>query len=147
MSLKRTGDWDKIPSILPEQFRRIEKAIVFNFHVVGEKSVKHARDGGSYKDQTTNLRNSIGYVVAYNGQIIEEVFKNSSGITDSEAFRAKYKIQEMLGDSGYTLIVVAGMNYARHVENMGYNVLTKTEHFMQDEVKRKVKDILKKAGF
>ena len=52
------------------------------------------RENGSYKDRTSNLRNSIGYVIAYNGEIIEYGFKRSAGITDKEAFLADYKIQE-----------------------------------------------------
>lgn len=147
MSWKRTGDWDKVPSILEEAVKRVERAVLFNFYVIGEGSVNHARENGSYKDRTSNLRNSIGYVIAYNGEIIEYGFKRSAGITDKDAFLADYKIQEMIGDSGFDLIIVAGMNYARHVENKGYDVLSSTEKYLKREVQAKIKRILSKAGF
>lgn len=147
MKLKRTGDWGRVPSILGQAVKRVEQAVLFNFYVIGEGSVNHAREHGTYKDRTSNLRNSIGYVVAYNGEIIEYGFKHSAGITDKAAFLADYKIQEMLSDYGYDLIIVAGMNYARPVENRGYNVLTSTEKYLKREVKSKIKRILTKAGF
>ena len=147
MKLKRTGDWKRVPSILEQAVKRVEQAVLFNFYVSGEGSVNNAREHGTYKDRTSNLRNSIGYVIAYNGEIIEYGFKRSAGITDKEAFLADYKIQEMIGDSGFDLIIVAGMNYARHVENKGYDVLSSTEKYLKREVQAKIKRILSKAGF
>lgn len=147
MKLKRTGDWNRVPSMLQQVVKRVEEAIIFNFYVIGEGSVNHAREQGSYKDRTSNLRNSIGYVVAYNGEIVEYGFKRSAGITDKAAFLADQKIQEMLSDHGYDLIIVAGMNYARHVENKGKVVLSSTEKYLKREVQTKIKRILSKAGF
>lgn len=147
MKLKRTGDWKRVPSILEQGVKRVEQAALFNFYVIGEGSVNHAREHGSYKDRTSNLRNSIGYVIAYDGEILEYGFKYSAGITDKDAFLADYKIQEMIGDSGFDLIIVAGMNYARHVENKGKVVLSSTEKYLKREVRTKIKSILSKAGF
>lgn len=148
MSFERTGDWNKVQSILEQQLQRVEDAICFNFRVIGEGSVNHARKHGSYNDQTGNLRNSIGYVIAFDGRIVECEFKHGSGITNKAEFLADKKIREMLvGDSGYTLLIIAGMNYARSVENRGRNVLTGTEKYLKSEVKAKMSKILSKAGF
>ena len=147
MSLKRTGDWNKVTSIFDQAVKRVEQAVLFNLYVIGEGSVNHAREHGTYKDRTSNLRNSIGYVIAYNGEIIEYGFKKSAGITDKKAFHADYKIQEMIGDSCFDLIIVAGMNYARPVENRGYDVLSSTEKYLKREVQTKIRRILSKAGF
>ena len=147
MSLKRTGDWNKVTSIFDQAVKRVEQAVLFNLYVIGEGSVNHAREHSTYKDRTSNLRNSIGYVIAYNGEIIEYGFKKSAGITDKKAFHADYKIQEMIGDSGFDLIIVAGMNYARPVENRGYDVLSSTEKYLKREVQTKIRRILSKAGF
>ena len=35
MSWKRTGDWDKVPSILEEAVKRVERAVLFNLYVIG----------------------------------------------------------------------------------------------------------------
>ena len=53
----------------------------------------------------------------------------------------------MIGDSGFDLIIVAGMNYARPVENRGYDVLSSTEKYLKREVQTKIRRILSKAGF
>nr|DAE61708.1 MAG TPA: hypothetical protein [Caudoviricetes sp.] len=148
MKFQRTGDWKNVPLILERQLKRVEESIVFNFLVIGENCVIHARDNGKYKDQTGNLRNSIGYVIAYEGEILEWGFKYSSGISNKGEFLAKYKINEMLtGDTGYSLVIVAGMSYARKVENRGKNVLSATEGYLKKEVRTKMKRILSKAGF
>lgn len=79
MSLKRAGDWNKVTSIFDQAVKRVEQAVLFNLYVIGEGSVNHAREHGTYKDRTSNLRNSIGYVIAYNGEIIEYGFKRVQG--------------------------------------------------------------------
>ena len=148
MKFQRTGDWKNVSLILERQLKRVEESIVFNFLVIGENCVIHARDNGKYKDQTGNLRNSIGYVIAYEGEILEWGFKYSSGISNKGEFLAKYKINEMLtGDTGYSLVIVAGMSYARKVEYRGKNVLSATEGYLKKEVRTKMKRILSKAGF
>lgn len=148
MKFQKTGDWNRVQAILEQQIQRAKDAIVFNFCLIGEGGVIHARDNGEYKDCTGNLRNSIGYVIAYDGQVLEWGFKYSSGITNKSEFFAKHKVYEMLvGETGYTLLIVAGMNYARKVEDRGKNVLSATEGYLKKEVRTKMKRILSKSGF
>ena len=47
-------------------FRRAIKAFVY----VGEACLSEARLNGNYIDRTGNLRNSIGYAVLFNGEVI-----------------------------------------------------------------------------
>lgn len=94
------------------------------FDKAGKMIVTHAKQMGSYQDQTTYLRSSIGYLVVKDGVIIRSggFGTNQGGSTGLEV------AQSFIQGSGLELIVVAGMSYARYVEAKNYNVLTSAEH-------------------
>ena len=83
---------------------------------------------GSFNDQTGNLRSSIGFIIMYNGEIVDENFALSprgkerhKGMSRAKAFA------KQLGEehpSGWALITVAGMEYASYVEAKGYDVIS-----------------------
>ncbi len=102
----------------------------------GNKCITEAKNNGSYTDQTGNLRNSIGYVVLYDGVVKSSVLANQQGKKLLEELIPKYS-------KGLVLIVVAGMNYATYVEAKNYNVLTSAELLAEQEVPR----MLRKLGF
>lgn len=150
MALKRTGDWGKIRVNAEHAVEDLRRAVVCNFHYLGMESVDHARsyDVGNYTDRSKNLRTSIGYVIAYNGQVVEYEFKQGGNITCKSQFFADAKIAEMLqGDTGYSLLLIAGMDYAAALESKGKNVLTRTERYAKEEMPKIIEGILKQAGF
>lgn len=130
--------------------KKVAEDTVKVLQIVGEMAVNEAKESGAYKDQTSNLRSSIGYVIVVNGQVINESFERSGsgkiqvfystiktrklkskmidggvdGVSVGQAFArslaGKYK-------TGFALIVVAGMNYAAYVEAHGLNVLSTAE--------------------
>lgn len=136
----------------------IERQIIEMLHHVGETAVKHAKlidPVRGFRDQTANLRSSIGYAV----------FKDGRNITAAQGFRQVKGGAEgaakgqALADSigakfkGYTLVVVAGMNYAVYVER-GHklpngamtrprDVLTSAERIAIQQTNRELQDMLK----
>lgn len=115
--------------------RQITRVLRF----VGEKAVNEARANGTYKDQTANLRNSIGYVIVLNGKIIDENFSTSArGSVPSTENPVKYgkdlAYEIAKGQSEIALIVVSGMKYGAYVEARGYNVLTSAEQLANVQV-------------
>lgn len=120
---------------------------------IGEELCTHARtvtmshaDGG-YDDQTGNLRSSIGYRIYHNGEMITEGgFQAGFGTTGgSEGIQAAKEGLETYGLAhgidnieGWTLVLVAGMNYAYYVqEKYGYNVL----HLTTIEMEKKINEL------
>ena len=109
-----------------DDFRR--KAILV-LQKAGEEAVNEARSAGDWKDQTGNLRSSIGYVVSENGSpIVLGKFDKvkdtaSSGPATGSVLAAKLASET----PGLALIVVAGMNYAKYVADKGYNVLSSSQ--------------------
>ena len=80
---------------------------------------------GFYNDQTAHLRNSIDFYVYEDGKCIDEgsecEFKDEN----------KGKIFDVIA-KGFTLIGMAGKEYASQVEARGYNVITQQGEKMQD---------------
>lgn len=118
-----------IKAVILDRKRRIDEAIILTLKRTGEQFVKDAREDGTYKDQTGNLRSSIGYIIMKDGQLLFENFRTINGgkLRGAEGLqRAKQVINEVASQfrSGYVLIGVAGMDYAAAVESKGYDVIT-----------------------
>ena len=60
----------EVDAYLEEQIQRIEQQTIYNLSYVGERCLNEARSTNSYKDQTGNLRSSIGYVIVKDGKIV-----------------------------------------------------------------------------
>lgn len=88
---------------------------------LGERVVRYAREHGNYTDRTGNLRNSIGYVVIQNGNIVRENFGN--GIPQQMARTYALEVGRERGGYKTYLVWVAGMEYAKYVEASGFDVI------------------------
>jgi len=135
---------------LSEVRKRIENGmelqlefLVGELQVIGEKVVNEVRINGSYKDQTGNLRSSTGYKIAVNGSIVSGggfavVKSGNEGMTGGEKFAEELASKEK---NGVSLIIVAGMHYARYVQARGYNVLHSGRLLAKELVKELLEDI------
>ena len=145
--MKATGDTKG----LDELSERMERAYLDRMAEAGERAVAAAVANGSYHNITGNLRSSIGYVIGYDGKVIREggfhkvqgrgenmqhvMFTTRSG--KKVDFWAKGKFGDgsegskrgremahriIMGTSGYSYVLVVGMEYASYVSSRGYNV-------------------------
>jgi hypothetical protein len=129
--LKANFNNSKIKAQMQRATENLGKAITMRLQRLGEDCVNIARNSGDYNDQTGNLRSSIGYVIVSNGAIVSENFKNVTGSGESGKNEAKTLADNLSlkFPTGYALIVVAGMDYAYHVETTGRDVLSSAEHY------------------
>lgn len=104
----------------------LDKAVVYLLKYLGEDLARYAKDNHTYQDQTGNLTNSIGYAVVRNKEIVYYGGTNQPGEGADAALQAALKMVAGL-ESTYSLIIVAGMNYAAYVEAKGYNVILPAE--------------------
>jgi hypothetical protein len=102
------------------------KATEFLLKYLGEELAKYAKDNHNYTDQTGNLTNSIGYAVVRNKEIVYCGGENQPGEGFQEALKVAQKMAAT-ADETFSLIIVAGMNYAAYVEAKGYNVILPAE--------------------
>lgn len=116
----------------------IEQRIIYTLAMVGEQFVNDARSTRTYRDQTGNLRSSIGYIIARDGNILKE---NVEGKSEGRT-QAKKIAEEVLKESktGFVLICVAGMEYAVAVESKGYDVITGSIPVAKALLKSKIKE-------
>ena len=166
-----------IADSLMKKVETLEKLIEFQFNFIGLKTVTNAREVSTFQNQTGNLRSSMGFVLAKDGEIIRfggftPVPGNGENIaivnfTTKEGKNVSFRAKGISGDGtegankgrqyaeelarssgkGYTLVIVAGMNYASFVESMGFDVLASSGAYLEKEVLKIVDKILKKAGF
>lgn len=145
MPIKNLTPEGAISEFIGQQVERVTSALIYNLCAVGEQVLNQARSTNSYKDQTGNLRSSIGYVVAVDGEVVQsssfEVIKDGAdGSRDGKSYALDLVKQF---PEGIVLIVVAGMNYASYVSAKGYDVLDSSEVLAD----RLVPEILKQLGF
>ena len=145
MPITQLTPMSEIERYTEEQIERLKISILRTFMYIGEACLNKARSTDSYKDQTGNLRSSLGYVVAVDGRVVyqsdfQTVKQGRDGSEKGAAF-AKKLVRRF--PHGVCLIVVAGMEYAAHVKNKGYDVLDSSELFA-DKI---VPSMLKQLGF
>lgn len=104
----------------------LEKAIIFALKELGEELAKYAKENHTYSDQSGNLTNSIGYAIVRNKEMVYYGGLNQPGISMDSALQTALKMAQST-QSAYSLIIVAGMNYAAYVEAKGYNVILPAE--------------------
>lgn len=101
--------------------------------ITGEKAVQQQTVTHKYLNQTGNLSSSVGYTILLDGRPIWgggfKPAKGEKGDGEEGAKNGKEFIESLYSEysKGLVLLLVAGMNYAAYVENMGLDVLTTAE--------------------
>lgn len=135
-----TTPMSEINAAIQAEIDRVDMLTMRTLSYLGELCVIEARDRSqeeSWFDQSGNLRSSIGYVISHNGRILAYSEFNQVKQGNEGPKEGKELAQEIAKKytSGYVLVVVAGMNYAEHVEAMdNKNVLASAELFARAEL-------------
>ena len=140
MGIRMTTKLDEIHKVLMKEANRVERLTIRALSYLGEQCVSRVRNRGGNKSwyaQSGNLRSSVGYVIAYNGSIIQysdfnQIKQGSEGVTVGKKL-AEELVKRYSSD--YVLVIVAGMNYAEYVERKdNKDVLASTELWAIDQV-------------
>lgn len=124
----------------------VDRQIIESLCRVGEEAVKLAKmipPERGFQDQTGNLRSSIGYVVCCDGKPVNVAFEAVKGghVGVNEGQRLALQVGGQHTE-GYTLVVVAGMNYAVYVESKGRDVLTSAEKQAEKQIAQELSDLV-----
>ena len=136
----------------------VDGRLAMELRQVGEDAVTFSKENKGYHDRTANLKNSISYALYKDGELLEQhiggdiynaTYTDEHGNTkknplsnaevkqDAKDNLSRYATQEgVVKPQGYTLIVVAGMNYGKYVEDKGYNVLYLTQNYLREDLKK-----------
>lgn len=126
MAIKPTFPKGSVRAKVQEFQKRLEAATLFLLKYMGEDLAKYAKEQHNYTDQTGNLTNSIGYAVVRNGKIVDYGGEIQPGEGAAEGLKIAQKMATN-ASSTFSLLIVAGMNYAAYVEARGYNVILPAE--------------------
>lgn len=121
---------------------RLEKAMVYVLNALGMELVSYARERHTYIDRTGNLTNSMGYVILKNGRQIAH--GGEQGGEGEAAAMKLYNELALTSNYDYTLVIVAGMEYAAYVESKGYNVLMPAQLKANVEFSQRLKSLTAK---
>lgn len=122
----------------------LEIAALFLLKDLGEELTKYAKEKHNYTDRTGNLTNSIGYAIVRGSDIAYFGGAVQQGEGADNALKVAMKMAESLSNS-FTLIIVAGMNYAAYVEARGYNVILPAELKAKTDFPRAMQMLMDKA--
>lgn len=120
------GDFDAVLGAIPEY---LDRQIIRQLQYCGERCLTEARQKAGYITWSGNLISSTGYVVVAYGKIVcESSFGQvKEGKEGAEAGKSLAERLAKMETDGYCLIFVAGMQYAKYVQDRGYNVTMKSE--------------------
>lgn len=140
---------------LLEKKKQLEQQLDLRLLELCERAVTHAKENKGYKDHTANLKNTISFALFKDGELVRQHIGNNSEAKNGEAAN-QADVNERLNEycdsegvvspKGYSLVVVAPMEYAKHVEHKGYNVLHLTKYFLHDELKKELSEALENIG-
>ncbi len=148
-----TWDFSDVRKAVEDTLNELINKLVY----AGETAVKIAVSSGKYQNITGNLRSSIGYVLAKDGKVIKEggfkrvagfganmqrvkfttisgkdvnfIARGKSGDGSEGSRKGLEYAREIISQhpKGFTLVVVAGMEYASFVNAKGFDVLDSAE--------------------
>ena len=141
---------EELQKRLKEKSALVERKLAMELRQVGEEAVTFSKENKGYHDRTANLKNSISYALFKDGELLEQHIGNipkpdedANGQAQVADNLTRYAAQEgVVKPQGYTLIVVAGMNYGKYVEDKGYNVLYLTQNYLREELKKVINGII-----
>lgn len=151
MGIKPKFKYSDIERAVNAELINIERGVLAILQRVGEEFVRDARMGidinsgafpkGDYTDQTANLRSSIGYFILRDGNVVTENLSGTSkGVSAARAVLTK------VGKKGYSIVGVAGMEYASYLESMGYNVISSQNLNLIVDLSDRLQKFARKAG-
>jgi predicted metal-dependent hydrolase len=135
---------------LYERKEAMKRVLDMKLQQLAEEAVSHAKHNKGYRDRTANLKNSISYALFFDGELVTQQIgtipkpdEAPKGHQAVESNLDTFCQQEgVVRPKGYSLVVVAGMEYGAHVEHKGYNVLHLTKYFLRDEMKKILEETL-----
>ena len=128
----------------------VDSRVEMELRQLGEDAVTFSKENKGYHDRTANLKNSISYALFKDGKLVDAKIgtipkpaEDANGQAQVEDNLMKFASKDgIVSPTGYTLIVVAGMNYGKYVEDKGYNVLYLTERYLRKGIEGIIKSVM-----
>lgn len=116
--------------------------LVDSYRQAGKQFVQRAVAKATFNNITYNLRSSIGYLIIFDGKVVESYFMDlKDGTEGQEVGRAYAEMVSRLNDEGegLSMALVAGEEYAFFVEAKGLDVISVSSGYFEGELKQLLK--------
>lgn len=149
--LKPLFDFKQITNELKAFQENKEAQIVDVFSYVGESFINDARENGSYKDHTGNLRSSTAYFIKSGESLLLKggtkkkgfAGKTEGGGVTSKGRQAAQEVADSIQPSKGEMLLIgtAGMQYAESVEARGRDVITPMSQRAGEQLEELLKEL------
>ncbi|MCZ4244977.1 hypothetical protein [Pedobacter punctiformis] len=112
--------------------------LVDDYRRAGKQFVERAVAKATFNNITWNLRSSIGYLIMFEGKIVESYFKDLKDGTEGQEVGRDYAefVARLVNDGvGLAMALVAGEEYAYFVEKKGKDVISGSYSFFETDLK------------
>lgn len=137
-SLEMTTPMSSVKNYIEAWKQGLNEKIIRRLQYIGVECVNEARNKGSYTNRTGNLRSSTGYVITHLGAIVDMSSFDPVKSTATEGSPTGIALATQLAGQikgEWVLIVVAGMKYAKYVQNKGKDVLDSAQDVAEQMLK------------
>ena len=152
MPIKSSINAAKIEAEINERLQGKKRYLIEQLFYIAEECLNNARDNHGYHAQTGNLQSSVGYCILDNGEIIKAGIweprpgKHGDGKEGMQkGIEFLNKIAQEQPRRGITFLMVAGMPYAKYVEDMSLDVLDTSEQMAIRKIKELVARVVRQS--
>jgi hypothetical protein len=120
----------KLFAVMDAKVKEARASYVEAFQMTCLEITNLAKSTNTYKDQTNNLRSSIGFILYDKGEFVAERFEIAGIGTEGDGKKGVERGKQVAAEAveaypdALVGVIVAGMEYALYVEAKGYDVLT-----------------------
>ncbi|NII81746.1 MULTISPECIES: hypothetical protein [unclassified Pedobacter] len=142
ISITADFNFNDLDKVIEYETQKWFDALVDDYRQTGIRFVERAVAKASFNNITWNLRSSIGYLIIWNGEVLESYFKDLKDGTEGQEVGRDYAlfVAKLIDEGeGLAMALVAGEEYAAFVESKGKDVISGSSAYFETEIKALLK--------
>lgn len=142
ISITADFNFDDLDRVIEHETQQWFDSLVDDYRQTGIRFVERAVAKATFNNITWNLRSSIGYLIIWNGDVLESYFKDLKDGTEGQEVGRDYAlfVAKLIDEGeGLSMALVAGEEYAVFVESKGKDVISGSSAYFETEIKALLK--------
>lgn len=142
ISISADFDINSLNDLIDDEVENWFDGMVGSYRRAGRQFVERAVAKAAFNNITWNLRSSIGYLIIYNGEVLESYFKDLKDGTEGQEVGRDYAlfVAKLIDEGdGLAMALVAGEEYAYFVQSKGIDVIEVSSGHFETELKQLLK--------
>ncbi|RQO79136.1 hypothetical protein DBR40_05295 [Pedobacter sp. KBW01] len=129
--------FDDLDKVIEYESNQWFDSLVDDYRQTGIRFVERAVAKAAFNNITWNLRSSIGYLIIWNGEVLESYFKDLNDGTEGQEVGRDYAlfVAKLIDEGeGLSMALVAGEEYAAFVQQKGIDVIKGSSAYFETEI-------------